>query len=40
MKKNTKPTDRKRTFAICALSALCIAALAGTHFLKIGRAHV
>ncbi len=33
MKKNTKPTDRKRTFAICALSALCIASLAGAHFL-------
>ena len=33
MKKNTKPTDRKRTFAICGLSALCIAVLAGTYFL-------
>ena len=33
MKKNNKPTDAKRTFAICSLSALCIAALAGTWFL-------
>lgn len=33
MKKNTKPIDRKRTFAICGLSALCIAVLAGTYFL-------
>ena len=33
MKKNTKPTDRKRTFAICGLSALCVAVLAGTYFL-------
>lgn len=33
MKKNTKPTDRKRTFAICGLSALCIAVLAGAYFL-------
>lgn len=32
MKKN-KPTDRKRTFAICGLSALCIAVLAGAYFL-------
>ena len=33
MKKNTKPTDRKRTIAICGLSALCIAVLAGAYFL-------
>ena len=33
MKKNTKPTDRKRTFTICGLSALCIAVLAGAYFL-------
>ncbi len=33
MKKNTKPTDRKRTFAICGLSALCVAVLAGAWFL-------
>jgi hypothetical protein len=33
MKKNTKPTDRKRTFATCGLSALCITVLAGTYFL-------
>lgn len=33
MKKNTKPTDRKRTFAICGLSALCVAVLAGAYFL-------
>ena len=33
MKKNTKPTDRKRTFAICGLSALCMAVLAGAWFL-------
>lgn len=33
MKKNTEPTDRKRTLAICGLSALCIAVLAGAHFL-------
>ena len=33
MKKNTKPTDRKRTSAICGLSALCIAVLAGAYFL-------
>lgn len=32
MKKN-KPTDRKRTFAICGLSALCIAVLAGAWLL-------
>lgn len=33
MKKHTKPTDRKRTFTICGLSALCIAVLAGAYFL-------
>jgi len=33
MKKNTKPTDRKRTITICGLSALCIAVLAGAYFL-------
>lgn len=33
MKKNNKPTDAKRTFAICSLSALCIAVLAGAWFL-------
>nr|WP_305115177.1 DUF6550 family protein [uncultured Acetatifactor sp.] len=33
MKKNNKPTDAKRTFATCGLSALCIAALAGTWLL-------
>ena len=33
MKKNTKPTDRKRTFAILGLSTLCIAVLAGAWFL-------
>ena len=33
MKKNNKPTDAKRTFAICGLSALCIAALAGAWLL-------
>lgn len=33
MKKNTKPTDRKKLFAICGLSALCIAVLAGAYFL-------
>lgn len=33
MKKNTKPTDRKRTFAIFGLSALCVAILAGVYFL-------
>lgn len=33
MKKNNKPTDAKRTFAICSLSALCIAALAGAWLL-------
>ncbi|MCM1305456.1 MAG: hypothetical protein NC306_15340 [Butyrivibrio sp.] len=33
MKKNTKPTDKKRTFAICGLSALCLAVLAGAWFL-------
>lgn len=33
MKKNTNPTDRKRTFAICDLPAFCIAVLAGTYFL-------
>ncbi|MCM1188528.1 MAG: hypothetical protein NC541_04430 [bacterium] len=33
MKKNTKPTDRKRTFAICGLSALCAAVLAGAWLL-------
>jgi len=33
MKKNTEPTDRKRALAICGLSALCIAVLAGAHFL-------
>lgn len=32
MKKN-KPTDRKRTFTICGLSALCVAVLAGAWFL-------
>lgn len=32
MKKN-KPTDRKRTFAICGLSALCVAVLAGAWLL-------
>lgn len=33
MKKNSKPTDAKRTLAICGLSALCIAALAGAWLL-------
>ncbi|MCI8695742.1 MAG: hypothetical protein HFH99_03010, partial [Lachnospiraceae bacterium] len=33
MKKNNKPTDTKRTPAICGLSALCIAALAGAWLL-------
>lgn len=33
MKKNTKPTNRKRTFTICGLSALCIAVLAVAYFL-------
>ena len=33
MKKNNKPTDAKRTPAICGLSALCIAALAGAWLL-------
>ena len=33
MKKNNKPTDAKRTLAICGLSALCIAALAGAWLL-------
>lgn len=33
MKKNTKPTDRKRTFAILGLSTLCSAVLAGAWFL-------
>ena len=33
MKKNTKPADQKRTFAICGLSALCVAVLAGAWFL-------
>lgn len=33
MKKNTTPTDRKKLFAICVLSALCIAVLAGAYFL-------
>ena len=33
MKKNTKPADQKRTFAICGLSALCVAVLAGAYFL-------
>ena len=33
MKKNTKPTDRKRTITICGLSALCVAVLAGAYFL-------
>ena len=33
MKKNTKPTDRKRTFTICGLSALCVAVLAGAWLL-------
>ena len=32
MKKN-KPTDRKRTFTICGLSALCVAVLAGAWLL-------
>ncbi len=33
MKKNTKPTDRKKIFTICGLSVLCIAVLAGAYFL-------
>ncbi len=33
MKKDNKPTDAKRTPAICGLSALCIAALAGAWLL-------
>lgn len=34
MKKNASPASRKRTLAICGLSALCAAVLAGTCFLK------
>lgn len=33
MKKDNKPTDRKRTFAVCGLSTLCIAVLAGAWLL-------